>query len=92
MIVGLAVNMKKLAATATLALAALALAAPAHAAHAADDDGDFGGGGNAADGWNSAAAAVCRQEVAVVPVMGDWVGDHADNCSDGNVVDPSGRS
>ncbi|WP_343234563.1 MULTISPECIES: hypothetical protein [unclassified Streptomyces] len=29
-------------------------------------------------------AAVCPQEVAVVPVLGDRVGDHADNCSNGN--------
>ncbi|MEV5972039.1 hypothetical protein [Streptomyces sp. NPDC051921] len=77
--------MKKPAATATLALAAVALAAPAHA----DDDSNFGGGVNAADNWNFTAAAVCLQEVAVVPVLGDWVGDHVNNCSNGNVIDHS---
>ncbi|WP_194927021.1 hypothetical protein [Catenulispora pinisilvae] len=44
------------------------------------------GGVNAANNWNFTAAAVCLQEVAVVPVLGDWVGDHANNCSNGNVV------
>lgn len=69
------------------AAAALTLATPAHA----DNDSNFGGGANAANNWNFTAAAVCLQEVAVVPVLGDWVGDHANNCSNGNVIDHSGR-
>ncbi|MFE6909728.1 hypothetical protein [Streptomyces erythrochromogenes] len=79
--------MKKIMTAAVLTAAALGLAAPAHA----DNDSNFGGGVNAANNWNFTAAAVCLQEVAVVPVMGDWVGDHANNCSDGNVIDHSGR-
>ncbi|MEU9732684.1 hypothetical protein [Streptomyces sp. NPDC048002] len=78
--------MKKTVLAATLAVAALATAAPAHA----DNDSNFGGGANAADNWNFTAAAVCLAEVAVVPVLGDWVSDHANNCSNGNVVDHSG--
>ncbi|QNP70480.1 hypothetical protein IAG44_14200 [Streptomyces roseirectus] len=71
---------------AALPLAALALtASPAHA----DNDSNFGGGVNAADNWNFTAGAVCMQEVAVVPVLGDWVGDHVNNCSNGNVIDHS---
>ncbi|MFE0672242.1 hypothetical protein [Streptomyces sp. NPDC058867] len=77
--------MKKTVLAATLAVAALATAAPAHA----DNDSNFGGA-NAADNWNFTAAAVCLAEVAVVPVLGDWVSDHANNCSNGNVVDHSG--
>ncbi|WP_416972023.1 hypothetical protein [Streptomyces sp. 4F14] len=77
--------MKKIV-LAVLPLAALALTAvPAHA----DNDSDFGGGVNAADNWNFSAGAVCLQEVAVVPVVGDWVGDHVNNCSNGNVIDHS---
>ncbi|HEY8986996.1 MAG TPA: hypothetical protein VIU15_46435 [Streptomyces sp.] len=73
---------------AVLPLAALALAAgPAQA----DGDSNFGDGVSAADNWNFTAGAVCMQEVAVVPVLGDWVGDHVNNCSNGNVVDHSGR-
>lgn len=79
--------MKKIMTAAVLTAAALGLAAPAHA----DNDSNFGGGVNAANNWNFTAAAVCLQEVAVVPVMGDWVGDHANNCSNGNVIDHSGR-
>ncbi|MEV6677011.1 hypothetical protein AB0N09_09095 [Streptomyces erythrochromogenes] len=79
--------MKKITTAAVLTAAALGLAAPAHA----DNDSNFGGGVNAANNWNFTAAAVCLQEVAVVPVMGDWVGDHANNCSNGNVIDHSGR-
>ncbi|WP_329107665.1 hypothetical protein [Streptomyces sp. NBC_01439] len=79
--------MKKIISAAALAVAALALATPAHA----DDDSNFGGGVNAANNWNFTAAAVCLQEVAVVPVAGDWVGDHTNNCSNGNVIDHSGR-
>lgn len=79
--------MRKIITTVTFAMAALAMAAPAHA----DNDTNFGGGVNAANNWNFTAAAVCLVEVAVVPVLGDWVGDHANNCSNGNVIDHSGR-
>ncbi len=79
--------MKKIMYAAVLTVAALGLAAPAHA----DNDSNFGGGVNAANNWNFTAAAVCLQEVAVVPVLGDWVGNHHDNCSNGNVVDHSGN-
>ncbi|MFJ8043385.1 hypothetical protein ACIRBX_23100 [Kitasatospora sp. NPDC096147] len=78
--------MKKTAALCALTAAALSLAvAPAHA----DNDSNFGGGVNAANNWNFTAAAVCLQELAVVPVLGDWVGDHVNNCSNGNVIDHS---
>ncbi|MEU3046640.1 hypothetical protein ABZ705_08925 [Streptomyces sp. NPDC006984] len=79
--------MRKIISTVTLALAAAALTTPAHA----DDDGNFGGGVDAANNWNFTAAAVCLQEVAVVPVLGDYVSDHVNNCSNGNVIDHSGR-
>ncbi len=79
--------MKKIMTAAVLTVAALGLAAPAHA----DNDSNFGGGVNAANNWNFTAAAVCLQEVAVVPVLGDYVSDHANNCSNGNVIDHSGR-
>lgn len=55
------------------------------------NDSNFGDGSNAATNWNFTAADVCLQEVAVVPVLGDWVGDHVNNCSNGNVIDHSGR-
>ncbi|WP_044851934.1 hypothetical protein [Amycolatopsis orientalis] len=51
----------------------------------------FDGGVDAADNWNFTAAVVCLQEVAVVPVLGDWVGNNVNNCSNGNVIDHSGR-
>lgn len=74
--------MKKITATAALALAALALASPAQA-----DDGDnFGQGVSAANNWNFTAAAVCFQELAVVPVGGAWVGDTVNHCVNGNVL------
>lgn len=79
--------MKKIMTAAVLTVAALALTAPAHA----DNDSNFGGGVNAANNWNFTAAAVCLQEVAVVPVLGDYVSDHVNNCSNGNVIDHSGR-
>ncbi|MEV7168771.1 hypothetical protein AB0O18_03675 [Streptomyces sp. NPDC093224] len=79
--------MKKIISAAALAVAAVSLAAPAHA----DNDANFGGGVNAANNWNFTAAAVCLQEVAVVPVLGDYVSDHTNNCSNGNVIDHSGR-
>jgi hypothetical protein len=67
-----------------------AMAAEPAANPSADLDSNLGGV-NAANNWNFTAAAVCLQEVAVVPVLGDWVGDHANNCSNGNVIDHSGR-
>ncbi|MFF2364618.1 hypothetical protein ACFVU0_18230 [Streptomyces sp. NPDC058122] len=79
--------MRKIIIAATLAMATMAMAAPAHA----DNDSNFGGGVNAANNWNFTAAAVCLLEVAVVPVLGDHVSDHANNCSNGNVIDHSGR-
>lgn len=79
--------MKKIISAAALTVAALSLAAPAHA----DNDSNFGGGVDAANNWNFTAAATCLQEVAVVPVFGDQVGEHANNCTDGNVIDHSGR-
>ncbi|MFJ7305684.1 hypothetical protein [Streptomyces sp. NPDC099088] len=79
--------MRKIITTASLALVALAMAAPAHA----DTDDNVAGAIDAANNWNFSAAAVCLQEVAVVPVLGDYVGDHANNCSNGNVIDNSGR-
>ena len=77
--------MKKIIALAAITLGALTLtlASPAQA----DNDSNFGGGVNAANNWNFTAAAVCLQEVAVVTVLGDWVGDHMNNCSNGNVID-----
>ncbi|MEV0385491.1 hypothetical protein [Nonomuraea sp. NPDC050643] len=77
--------MKKAFATTLLALGAAGIAAPAHADH----DSNFGAGVNAANNWNFTAAAVCMHQVAVVPVLGDWVGDHVNNCSNGNVIDHS---
>ncbi|MFK0181823.1 hypothetical protein ACIQVR_38410 [Streptomyces xanthochromogenes] len=62
-----------------LMLVSGALAGPAHA----DDDSNFGGGVTTANNWNP--AAVCLQEVAVIPVLGDDV----NSCSDGNVIDRS---
>lgn len=80
-------GMKKIITVAAMALAATAMAVPAHA----DNDADFGSGVNAANNWNFTAAAVCQQELAVVPILGDWVGDHVNNCSNGNIIDHSGR-
>ncbi|KAB1988384.1 hypothetical protein [Streptomyces triticiradicis] len=77
--------MKKIIAVAALALAGAALAAPAHA----DNDSNFGSGVNAADNWNFSAAAVCFQELAVVPVGGAWVGDALNHCVNGNVLNHS---
>ena len=77
--------MKKIISAAALALAATAVAAPAYA----DNDANFGGGVNPANNWNFTAEAVCLQEVAVVPVLGDYVSDHVNNCSNGNVINHS---
>ncbi|MCT2546978.1 hypothetical protein N0O83_29875 [Streptomyces atratus] len=51
---------------------ALLLACPA--THA-DDDTSFGSGANAANTWNFRAAAVCFQELALVPVASPWTGN-----------------
>ncbi|MEU3838747.1 hypothetical protein AB0E88_01705 [Streptomyces sp. NPDC028635] len=78
--------MKKIMTLAGLPLAALALSAPA--AHA-DNDSNFGSGVNAANNWNFSAAAVCFQELAVVPVGGDGLGNTVNHCVNGNVLNPS---
>ncbi|MFF9849537.1 hypothetical protein [Streptomyces litmocidini] len=75
--------MRKIITCGLLAAAALSAATPAFA----DDDSNFGSGINAANNWNFTAAATCLQELAVVPVGGDWTGNHKNNCSDGNVID-----
>ncbi|PBC70490.1 hypothetical protein BX265_7917 [Streptomyces sp. TLI_235] len=75
--------MKKITALSALALTALALSAPAHA----DNDSTFGSGVNAANNWNFSAAAVCFQELAVVPVGAPFVGDVSNLCTLGNVID-----
>lgn len=79
--------MNKIITVAALALAGAALATPAYA----DNDSNFGDGVNAANNWNFTAAAVCMQEVAVVPVLGDYISDHVNDCFNGNVIDHSGR-
>ncbi|MFE6165254.1 hypothetical protein ACFQ7F_40810 [Streptomyces sp. NPDC056486] len=71
-----------------LVLGSLALAAPAHA----DAESDFSDGTDAANNWNFTAAAVCLQEVAVVPVLGDWVSNPENNCANGNVIDHAARA
>ncbi|GHF31385.1 hypothetical protein GCM10018790_06440 [Kitasatospora xanthocidica] len=40
-----------------------------------------------ARGWGLTAAAVCFQEVAVVPVLGGSLGDHVDDCGRTNAID-----
>lgn len=85
MVVGLAVNMKKPAVTAALALVALSLAVPAHA----DDDSDFGGGVSAVGDGNFTGSDSCLQELAVMPVFGGWTGNHQSDCSSGNTVAPA---
>ncbi|GAA2344140.1 hypothetical protein OKJ48_36090 [Streptomyces kunmingensis] len=80
--------MKKIIAAAAMVLASVAFAAPAHA----DNDSNFDGPISAADNWNFTAGVVCLQEVAVVPALsgaGGYVGDHENNCSNGNVIDHS---
>ncbi|MFJ3099338.1 hypothetical protein [Streptomyces hydrogenans] len=80
--------MKKIIATAALVLTSVALAAPAHA----DDGSNFSGPINAADNWNFSAGVVCLQEVAIVPALAGaqgYVGDHDNNCSNGNIIDHS---
>ncbi|MGV9785556.1 hypothetical protein [Streptomyces sp. NPDC003435] len=80
--------MRKIIMCGLLAAAALSGATPAFA----DNDGDFGSGVNAANNWNFTAADVCIQELAVVPALSDWTGDHKNNCANGNVIDPSRSS
>ncbi|MFJ7202353.1 hypothetical protein ACIQWR_02270 [Streptomyces sp. NPDC098789] len=77
--------MKKMITTAGLVLASVALAAPAHA----DNDSNFGSGVNAANNWGFTAAAVCFQELAVVPVGGAWNGNTFNHCTNGNVLNPA---
>ncbi|WP_030206242.1 hypothetical protein [Streptomyces bikiniensis] len=77
--------MKKIFSVTALALTSLALAAPAHA----DNDSNFGPGVNAANNWNFSAAAVCFQELAVVPVGGAWDGNTVNHCTNGNVLNHS---
>ncbi|MFF7095405.1 hypothetical protein ACFY9A_23875 [Streptomyces rubradiris] len=74
--------MRKMITCGLLAAAALSAAAPAFAG----DDSGSGPGVNAAGGWDFSGAGVCRQELAVVPALGDAVGD----CSHGNVLDHAG--
>ncbi|MEU3461285.1 hypothetical protein ABZ721_15230 [Streptomyces sp. NPDC006733] len=75
--------MKKIITSGLLAAAALAAGTPAAFA---DNDSNFGPGVNAANNWNFTAAAVCFQELAVVPVAGPWA-TNANNCTNGNVLD-----
>lgn len=79
-------DVKKIMTLALLPAAALALAAPAHA----DNDSNFGSGVNAANNWNFSAAAVCFQELAVVPVGGAWSANAVNHCANGNVLNPAG--
>ncbi|MFB7395190.1 hypothetical protein [Streptomyces sp. NPDC056191] len=74
--------MRKIITCGLLAAAALVPAVPAFA----DNDSNFGSGVNAANNWNFTAADVCIQELAVVPALTDWTGNHKNNCSNGNVI------
>ncbi|MFG2836936.1 hypothetical protein ACGFZH_20430 [Streptomyces zaomyceticus] len=74
--------MKKIISVAALALTSLGLAAPAHA----DKEGNLGPGATPPRIWNVSAAAVCFQELGVVPVDGAWNGNTASHCADGNVL------
>ncbi|RAG85132.1 hypothetical protein DN069_13480 [Streptacidiphilus pinicola] len=78
--------MKKIIALAAITLTALAAATPAQA----DNDSNFGPGVNAANNWNFTAAAVCLQELAIVPALADVTGLGFNTCSNGNVVNHSG--
>ncbi|MFD5520700.1 hypothetical protein [Streptomyces sp. NPDC127066] len=85
--------MRKMITCGLLVAAAVAATAAAGTSPAfADNDSNFGGGVNAANNWNFTAAAVCLQEVAVVPVLGDYISDHANNCSNGNVIDHAAKT
>ncbi|MBT2896881.1 MULTISPECIES: hypothetical protein [unclassified Streptomyces] len=82
--------MRKIITCGLLAAAALSASASAAAPAFADNDSNFGSGVNAANNWNFTAADVCVQELAVVPALADWTGNHQNNCSNGNVIDHSG--
>ncbi|WP_329303786.1 hypothetical protein OG410_40780 [Streptomyces sp. NBC_00659] len=85
--------MRKMITRGVLVAAAVAATAAAGASPTfADNDSNFGGGVNAANNWNFTAAAVCLQEVAVVPVLGDYIADHTNNCSNGNVIDHAAQA
>ncbi|GAA5046998.1 hypothetical protein [Streptomyces similanensis] len=71
--------MRKIITCGLLAAAVLSAVTPASAA---DDDGDLGRGVDAPDTWNFTAADVCVQELAVVPALSDWTGNHKNNCSE----------
>ncbi|MFG2349751.1 hypothetical protein [Streptomyces phaeochromogenes] len=77
--------MKKITSIAALALVTVGMATPAFA----DNDDTLSSGVNAATNWAFSAPDVCAQELAVVPALGDWAGDHSGNCSTGNVVAPA---
>lgn len=74
--------MKKIMSVAGLALAMTGLAAPAHAVNGSN----LGSGVGVSDDWDAGSAATCLQEVAVAPVLGDYVGDHSDHCTDGSLI------
>ncbi|MFI2212481.1 hypothetical protein [Streptomyces sp. NPDC020141] len=78
--------MRKIITCGLMAAATVLSATPAFA----DNDHNFGSGVNAANNWNFTAADVCVQELAVVPALSDWTGNHKNNCSNGNVIDHSG--
>ncbi|WP_240999838.1 hypothetical protein [Streptomyces sp. Tu 4128] len=60
--------MRKITSCGLITLAALAATTPAFAT----DGTNSGSGVNTANNWNFSAAAVCLQEIAVVPVLGDY--------------------
>ncbi|MFE6049813.1 hypothetical protein ACFQ6N_03575 [Kitasatospora sp. NPDC056446] len=68
-----------------LVLAALSLAVPAAPAFAgtAADGGD---GSSPSRPWNLTAAAGCLPKVATVPVLGGSLGDHVEECGNGDAV------
>ncbi|MFD6826651.1 hypothetical protein [Streptomyces sp. NPDC060085] len=78
--------MRKIITCGLLAAAALCAATPGFA----DDHSSVSGETSAADNWNFTAGIVCVQELAVVPALNDWTGNHQNNCSNGNVIDHSG--
>ncbi|MEU6459946.1 hypothetical protein [Streptomyces sp. NPDC047065] len=75
--------MRKITSCGLITLAALAATTPAFAT----DGTNSGSGVNTANNWNFSAAAVCLQEIAVVPVLGDYTSDHVNQCSLGNVAE-----
>ncbi|MFJ6811491.1 hypothetical protein ACIQRK_36790 [Streptomyces anulatus] len=83
--------MRKIIVTVALPLLIAAGAAPAHADDGPGNDSNFGGGVSAPNNWNFTAAAVCLQETAVVPVLGGQMPEDFNNCTNGNVIDHSGR-